>query len=62
VFGVEKTDEMIIDYLKLVDRFDSDIQRELVALKMNDYDFENFNYDEYDFKDNYTKEEIMSMP
>ena len=64
-FGVEKADEMIMDWLQLVDRWTPEIQKELVALKNKSLEWETgeeFDYDSYPFKDSYTKEEILKMP
>lgn len=62
-FWTDKSDKLILDWLELVDRFDNpEIQKQLVTHKMMDYDNENFDYDSYDFKDHYTKQEILDMP
>lgn len=65
LFWVNKADEMIIDWLQLVDRFTPEMQKELVALKNMSMEWETgeeFDYDNYPFKDSYTKEEILAMP
>ena len=56
---------ILIDYLQKVWRFDLDTQKDLIGLKFLDIwweTYENWDYDTYPRKDNYTKEDILAMP
>ena len=55
------SESILIDYLEKVWRFDLDTQKDLISLKLLDL-WEEFDYDNYQRKDSYTKEDIVNMP
>ena len=65
LYDQKEAESILIDYLQKVGRFDIDTQKDLIGLKFLDIwweTYENWDYDTYPRKDNYTKEEILNMP
>ena len=65
LYDQKEAESILIDYLQKVGRFDLDTQKDLIGLKFLDIwweTYENWDYDTYPRKDNYTKEEILNMP